>query len=81
MKVGHYIRKSARLGRRPLQMREGPPEGVRYAGVELTRVAADLIFEDYLARAGARLALLRGKTRRTHRDAAGNCQNLRTETD
>ncbi len=81
MKVGHYIRKSARLGRRPLQMREGPPEGVRYAGVELTRVAADLIFEDYLARGGARLALLRGKTRRTHRDAAGNRQNLRTETD
>ena len=81
MKVGHYIRKSARLGRRPLQMREGPPEGGRYAAVELTRVAADLIFKDYLVRIWARLVVVRGKTRRTHRDAAGNRQNLRTETD
>ena len=48
---------------------------------ELTRVAADLIFEDYPALVGVRLVVVRGKTGRTYRDAAGNRQNLRTETD
>jgi len=30
LKVGHYIRKGARLGRRPLQRHEHPPGGGRY---------------------------------------------------
>ena len=64
-----------------LKSRSWPPEGGRYAAVELTRVAADLIFKDYLVRIWARLVVVRGKTGRTYRDAAGNRQNLRTETD
>ena len=55
-----------------LNSRSGPPESGRSAEVELTGVAADLIFEDYPVLVGARLLLLRGKTGRTYRDAAGN---------
>jgi hypothetical protein len=36
---GRYTIKGARLRRRPLQKQEGPPEGERYAGLELTGVA------------------------------------------
>jgi hypothetical protein len=50
-------------------------------GVELTGVTGDRIFKDYLVRIWARLMVVRGKIGRTHRDAAGNCESLRTETD
>ena len=48
---------------------------------ELTALQGNLIFKDYLARVRARLVVVRLKTGRTHRDAAGNRQDVRTETN